>query len=71
MLEELKTLYDEYEAMFDYARDQWEETRVEANRKENYWQGKKDGHRVDMNLLCALIRDRDPEFRIHKHNEPQ
>lgn len=63
LLEQVKALYGEYEGMFEYAREQWEETKREAGRFENYWQGKKDGTRASMNLLCTLIREHDPEFR--------
>jgi hypothetical protein len=52
----LETLYAEYQGVFDYARSEWEATRsTEGGRKENYWQGKKDGIRAAMNLLWPLV----------------
>lgn len=57
--EQLQKRYDELESIFKDARVQWETTKAEAGRKENYWQGKKDGLRISMNLLWQEISDCD------------
>lgn len=56
--DELKEMYDELEALFEDARVHWNEDHVAGfGRKESYWQGKKDGLRVSMNLLYQLIQN--------------
>jgi len=52
----LEELYNLYNDAFEYAREEWERTKSsEGGRRENYWQGKKDGLRMAMNLLWSLV----------------
>lgn len=56
-MSELAELYLELEGLLEDFRVEWEKTRYEAGRKENYWQGKKDGLRVALNLVYPFVRD--------------
>ena len=58
--QKLKDLYLEWEGFFEEFRVEWEKTKDEAGRKENYWQGKKDGLRLAMNMLITLLRENRP-----------
>lgn len=56
-MSELAELYLELEGLLEEFRVEWERTRRQAGRKENYWQGKKDGLRTALNLLYPFVRD--------------
>lgn len=53
---ELYDIYVEMEGLLEELRVEWEATRRSSGRRENYWQGKKDGLRIGMNLICALAQ---------------
>jgi hypothetical protein len=54
-MSELPGLYTKMEVLLEEFRVEWERTNHEHSRRENYWQGKKDGLRIAMNLICPLV----------------
>lgn len=54
-MDSLAEAYEEMESLLEDFREQWEGTKMIAGRKENYWQGKKDGLRIAMNLICPFV----------------
>ena len=57
MTKEMKELYSKYEVLLEEYRVEWEATKHKSGRRENYWQGKKDGLRTAMNLFHQLMQD--------------
>ena len=57
MLEEIEELYEQFEVFLEEYRVEWEASRHIRGRKENYWQGKKDGLRQAMNMLHQIMQD--------------
>ena len=59
-MEEIVDVYKELLEVFEYARVEWENERklVSYKRKESYWQGKKDGVRIALNLLHPHIKEK-------------
>lgn len=55
VLTKLVTTYGELEVLLEEYRVEWEATKKDAGRRENYWQGKKDGLRTSMNLIAPLV----------------
>ncbi len=54
---ELYDIYVEMEVLLEEFRVEWAKDHAAGRgRKESYWQGKKDGLRVGMNLICALAQ---------------
>ena len=50
-------VYDKLSTLLEEFRVEWEASRHEHGRKENYWQGKKDGVRIAMNLLHQVMSE--------------
>jgi hypothetical protein len=45
---------------FEYAREEWaKDHKLGLNRKESYWQGRKDGLRVAMNLMFQEMSEKE------------
>ena len=49
--------YEEMERLLEGFRVEWAATMHIHGRKDNYWQGKKDGLRIGMNFLHGFIVD--------------
>jgi hypothetical protein len=64
LVDDLVALHNDYSGLFEHAREKWEETRPKegGGRKENYWQGKKDGVRPCLNLLSQILRKYEIEL---------
>jgi len=63
----LQKLYTEIESIFEDARVHRAEK--ESHSRSGYWQGKKDGLRIAMNLLHQLILEEKERARISEKEE--
>jgi len=72
MYSTLEEAYIEMERLLAELRVEWEETRRISGRRENYWQGKKDGLRIGMNILHGFIVDgwQPPDIISNKEDVP-
>ena len=64
-MKQVTKVYLQLEEILEYARGEWARDRdLGLRRKESYWQGKKDGVRVAMNLLYQIMSEEELEERL-------